>query len=60
MGTRCRLPCRTNPVGNLEVYLQSRLDADQVLDFGFAHVCLATGSSWRRDGVGRAHLRQSP
>jgi len=47
-------------MANLEVYLQSRLDADQVLDFGFAHVCLATGSSWRRDGVGRAHLRPIP
>lgn len=41
---------------NVDVYLQSRLDADQVLEFGFQHVCLATGSQWRRDGVGRAHL----
>jgi len=47
-------------MANVEVYLQSPLDADQVLDFGFEHVCLATGSSWRRDGVGRAHLRPIP
>ena len=47
-------------MANVEVYLQSQLDADQVLDFGFEHVCLATGSSWRRDGVGRAHLRPIP
>ena len=47
-------------MANVDVYLQSRLDADQVLEFGFEHVCLATGSSWRRDGVGRAHLRPMP
>ena len=45
---------------NVDVYLQSRLDADQVLEFGFQHVCLATGSHWRRDGVGRAHLHPIP
>ena len=43
-------------MANVEVYLQSELDADQVLEFGFEHVCLATGSHWRRDGMGRAHL----
>jgi len=47
-------------MANVDVYLQSQLDADQVLEFGFEHVCLATGSRWRRDGVGRAHLHPMP
>jgi dimethylamine/trimethylamine dehydrogenase len=38
---------------NVEVFLDSALDAEQVLEFGFEHVAVATGSSWRRDGVGR-------
>ena len=40
---------------NVNLYLESRLDAEQVLDFGFQHVFLATGSHWRRDGLGRQH-----
>ena len=42
---------------NVEIYRESRLDADQILEFGFERVILATGSAWRRDGIGRA-LRQ--
>ncbi|HET6621806.1 MAG TPA: NAD(P)-binding protein, partial [Dongiaceae bacterium] len=38
---------------NVEVYLDSNLSADDVLEFGFSHVAIATGSSWRRDGVAR-------
>ena len=40
---------------NVAVYLDSRLDADQVLAFGFARVFLATGARWRKDGLGRQH-----
>jgi dimethylamine/trimethylamine dehydrogenase len=40
-------------MANVQVYLESRLDAPQVLDFGFPRIVLATGGSWRRDGVGR-------
>ncbi len=42
---------------NVEIYRESRLDADQVLEFGFEHVCVATGSRWRRDGTGRSSFR---
>ncbi len=42
---------------NVSVYLESDLDAQQILDFGADRVALATGSSWRRDGVGRWHAR---
>ena len=38
---------------NVEVYLDSRLDAAQVLELGFQHVCIATGAEWRADGRGR-------
>jgi dimethylamine/trimethylamine dehydrogenase len=40
---------------NVNLYLDSELTADEVLGFGFARVFLATGSSWRRDGLGRQH-----
>jgi len=42
-------------MANVEVYLDSLLQADQVLEFGFEHVAIATGASWRSDGVGRWH-----
>jgi dimethylamine/trimethylamine dehydrogenase len=42
---------------NIETYFDSDLSADDILSFGFDHVVLATGSDWRRDGVGRAVLK---
>jgi dimethylamine/trimethylamine dehydrogenase len=44
------------PMINVELYLDSKLNAEQVLEFGADHVTLATGATWRRDGVGR-HVR---
>ena len=44
-------------MANVEIYLESRLDADAILEFGFPHVFLATGANWRRDGTGRANHR---
>ena len=41
---------------NVQTYLGSELNADQVLEFGFEHVAIATGASWRRDGVARQHV----
>jgi dimethylamine/trimethylamine dehydrogenase len=41
---------------NVSIYRSSDLTADDILHFGFAHVCLATGASWRRDGVARYNL----
>jgi dimethylamine/trimethylamine dehydrogenase len=43
-------------MANVEVYFDSRLSADDILAFGFEQVALATGSTWRRDGVARAHV----
>ena len=44
-------------MANVRFYPGSRLEADEVLGFGFAHVAVATGAVWRRDGVGRLHTR---
>jgi len=42
---------------NVEIFYDSRLDAEQILDFGYDHVLLATGATWRRDGVAHFHLK---
>ena len=43
---------------NVEIYRESRLEAADVLEFGFEQVVVATGARWRRDGVGRS--RRTP
>ena len=40
---------------NVTLYRESCLTAEQVLEFGFDHVVVATGARWRGDGVGRNH-----
>jgi dimethylamine/trimethylamine dehydrogenase len=40
-------------LGNVEMFLESRLSADDVLALAPDRVVLATGSYWRRDGFGR-------
>ncbi len=45
---------------NVETYLDHALTADEVLELGAGHVCLATGSRWRRDGVSRQHVAPVP
>jgi dimethylamine/trimethylamine dehydrogenase len=37
---------------NIEVFPASEMNADQVLELGAQHVALATGATWRRDGIG--------
>ena len=46
---------RIQEMVNVETYLESALDVEHVLEFGCEHVALATGSSWRRDTIGRHH-----
>lgn len=45
---------------NVDVYFDSRLSADDILAFGFENVAIATGATWRRDGVARAHVVPMP
>lgn len=40
-------------LSNIEVFRESRLEVQDVLDVAADHVVVATGSTWRRDGVGR-------
>ena len=40
-------------LGNVNLYTESPLQADDILEFGMEHVVLATGATWRRDGLGR-------
>ncbi len=49
-----------NQLPNVEVYFDSDLDAEGVLEFGFPRVAIATGSRWRRDGVGHRWTRAMP
>ncbi len=39
---------------NVEIYLGSEMNADQIQEFGADKVALATGALWRNDGVGRS------
>ena len=45
---------------NVHIYLRNRLSADEILEMGFQHAALATGSRWRKDGVARQHLVPVP
>jgi dimethylamine/trimethylamine dehydrogenase len=45
---------------NVEIYRESRLTAEQIRDFGFERVVLATGARWRADGMGRSHWQPIP
>jgi dimethylamine/trimethylamine dehydrogenase len=47
-------------MANVNVYRDSALTADDVLDFGFAHIAIATGARWRRDGIARYNLLPIP
>jgi dimethylamine/trimethylamine dehydrogenase len=49
-----------NKLQNVQIYRGSLVTAEQVLEFGATRVVLATGSTWRRDGIGRANTRPIP
>lgn len=45
---------------SVEVFRESPMTADDVVEYGFEHVAVATGSHWRRDGVARWHTSAIP
>ncbi len=47
-------------LANVELYFDSALTGEDILDFGFDHVAVATGCHWRRDGVARHHRTPIP
>jgi dimethylamine/trimethylamine dehydrogenase len=46
-----------NKMQNVQILRGSRVTAGEILEFGATRVVIATGSQWRRDGVGRANAR---
>jgi dimethylamine/trimethylamine dehydrogenase len=54
---------RLNQIGklkNVEFYLESVVDEEQILEFAADRVVIATGAKWRRDGMGRWHEEPIP
>jgi dimethylamine/trimethylamine dehydrogenase len=45
---------------NVEIYRDSRMTAADIVETGTPHVILATGSTYRRDGIGRTLWRPVP
>jgi dimethylamine/trimethylamine dehydrogenase len=39
-------------LANVEYYFESSMSAGEILAYEFNHIAVATGASWRRDGVG--------
>ena len=46
--------------GNVQIFSQSALSQEDVLELGIPNVFLATGARWRADGIGRTTLRTPP
>jgi dimethylamine/trimethylamine dehydrogenase len=44
-----------NQMANVEIYRESAMTAEDVLQADCSLAVIATGATWRRDGVGRAH-----
>ena len=47
-------------LANVDVYLDSTIDDEQILEFAPDRVVVATGARWRRNGVGRWHASAIP
>ena len=45
-----------NKLKNVNIYLDSEITKEDILDFDFEHICFSTGSMWKKDGVGRVNL----
>jgi dimethylamine/trimethylamine dehydrogenase len=42
---------------NVEVYRESKMTVDDILEMGLSHVVFATGATWRKDGLGLFNTR---
>ena len=45
---------------NVELFRESPMSAEEILSHGFDHVAIATGATWKADGVGRANSQPIP
>ena len=46
-----------NKLPNVELYLESEMTPETLAEFDADQIVIATGSSWRRDGVARHHMK---
>jgi len=51
---------RIRQMENVELYLDNRLNADDILTLDYRHVILATGARWRGDGIGVTNWQAIP
>lgn len=51
---------RLTELPNVDSFLDSPLGVDDILEFDAAHVAIATGALWRRDGLGAHTLKGVP
>ena len=47
-------------MSNVQMYVDSALDVENVLELGIRQIFIATGAHWRADGVGRNTQRHHP
>ena len=53
-------------LSEVSIYPENHLSAEEIIEFSaedhfdFSHVLLATGATWRRDGIGRKHREPIP
>ena len=40
-------------MANVDLYLESQMTQEALEDFGADHIAIATGSKWKKDGIGR-------
>jgi dimethylamine/trimethylamine dehydrogenase len=49
-----------NKMQNVQILRGNHVTIGEILEFGAERVVLATGATWRRDGIGRANTRPIP
>ena len=49
-----------NKLPNVELYLESEMTVETLAEFDADHIVMATGSTWRRDGTARHHMKPIP
>jgi dimethylamine/trimethylamine dehydrogenase len=47
-------------LSNVQYFLESVVDREQILEFAADRVVVATGATWRHDGIGRWHEEEIP
>ena len=49
-----------NKSSNIEIFLDSHMNVESVIDVNPDHILIATGSSWTIDGIGKSHNTPIP